>query len=384
MREEFKTVIWLAIVYTALILVFYYVFSSDILSMLYYNENLRHILLAIKDGIAIFLAAFTIMFTGIALPKVFSGSVMKYISNALMLFGGILLLHFHLTSPFVNPELQTLSGYIFITAATVLVFSTAYYVSREYNQRLLPSTIKASAFFVVAFLARELLLEVPWEYSEYVATAAAVGLIFTGVTALFYPLKFSSNQIFKKTGGWFSSSTKDKFILGFFITLYFSFLRPYVYDAYSDFSLLAEWVCVGIIATGTLLWLRSNLRTKMSEPIPYEWYQLQHAPKKHKQEIKTKSTEELMTVKHYIDEFVKEREKNDILLFIVKSSQDKGLTFDRLYDVVEDLVNYQDISPPRFAFLKEAEFIKKENIERRRNVLATTIQKLSDAYLQGK
>jgi len=383
-REEFKTVIWLAIVYTALILVFYYVFSSDILSMLYYNENLRHILLAIKDGIAIFLAAFTIMFTGIALPKVFSGSVMKYISNALMLFGGILLLHFHLTSPFVNPELQTLSGYIFITAATVLVFSTAYYVSREYNQRLLPSTIKASAFFVVAFLARELLLEVPWEYSEYVATAAAVGLIFTGVTALFYPLKFSSNQIFKKTGGWFSSSTKDKFILGFFITLYFSFLRPYVYDAYSDFSLLAEWVCVGIIATGTLLWLRSNLRTKMSEPIPYEWYQLQYAPKKHKQEIKTKSTEELMTVKHYIDEFVKEREKNDILLFIVKSSQDKGLTFDRLYDVVEDLVNYQDISPPRFAFLKEAEFIKKENIERRRNVLATTIQKLSDAYLQGK
>lgn len=384
MKQEYKTIIILVIVYAALISGLYYMLSSDVLSTIYYTEDAGPVISVIQEGTVLFLAAFTLLFTAFALPKVVSGSVVGYISNALIVFGVILAFQVFLASPFVHPDVQALSGNIFIAEITILGFATAYYLSQAYNQRLLPALIKAAAFFAAAFLVGQILLGIQWEYSEYVATAVTVGLLFTGVTVLFYPLKFSGNKILKKLGGWFSSSTKDKFLIGFITTLYLSFIRPSLYSVNSDYTLLGEWICISLIAGGTFYWLRSNLREEMTNQLPLEWYQTAHAPRKHKQKIETKSTKELTVAKEYIDQFVKEGIKGDILFFIITSGHEKGLTFDCVFDVVEDLINYQDLSTPRFTFLKEIEWNKKENIERRRAVLATTIQKLSEAHHQEK
>lgn len=381
---ETKNLIILSSVFTASVAVFYCLFSSDILINISYNEAMRLTVSSIKDGMNSFLICFTLFFVAIALRNIFTGPAAKDVSNALMLFGCIVVINFYLTSSYINPEIRPLGTPWFYVMIAIITFATAYYISREYNQRMMPSIVKASAYFVLAFLIRFLLLAIAWEYIEYVAISAAVGLIFAGVATLLYPLTLSRNQTVKKTGEWFSQSDIDKFAIGFGIALYLSFLRPYLYGAYGDYALLAEWVCVALIAGGILFWLRSNLRTKMTDFLSLELYQVSNMPKRHKQKIDIKTTEEFLTVNEYIDEFVKEGAKADILLFIIKSSQEKGLTYDSIYDIVENLVNYQDIAPPRFAFLKETEFIQKENFERRRSVLTDTIQKLSKKYFQGK
>lgn len=382
MRDEAKSFLSYTIVFVVCVLLFYYVFSGDLLSGLYYNESFRLILIYIKDEMIFFLAAFSVFYIAGILSRILSGCIVKRLSKALIVLGVVIIFQSILESSFVNPEIQALSGLILTTWILMLGFSTAYYISRDYNQRVLPSIIEAIALFTSAFLVFQFSPHFPFEYSSFVATAMAVGFVFAGVTTLFYPLRLSKTQALKKIGVWFSSSLKDKFLIGFFITLYLSLLRPYLSDLASEFFILGEWICVGLIAGISILWFRANLKTQMSNPISYQWMLNEDAPKKHKQEIQTESTEELNTLKVRIEKFLVEGNKKDILLFLTKMSVNKKLTIDVLCSVMEDLVDYQDVSKPRFSFLKEAELIKEENIERRKTVLGNTIEKLNKAYLE--
>lgn len=380
MRDEIKTFIVYAIVFAVLEVVFYYVFTSDLLSGYYSIESVRVFLFAMKDGIGYFWFGSLAFFAAIILPKVFSGSVMNRVSSAFGVFGGILMVQLILTSPFVSLQIQGLSGLIFISELVILAFATGYYISKDYNQRFIPEIIQASAFIIGAFLAWEIIVKLPIEYNTHIATAAAVGLGFSGVSILFYPLRVSDNQIFRKLGVWFSSSTSGKFLMGFFLALYLSLMRPYMFDLNSEFLLLGEWVVIGLITGGSLLWVRSNLRPPKSEELYGQWVINENAPKKHKQMIITRSTEEMKTIKDYVDDFVVDGMKSDILLFIMRSSFDKGLAYYKVHNILENFINYQDLPMPRFSFLKEAELAKKENFDNRRKVLGMTIEKMNEAY----
>jgi len=380
LKEEIKTFIIYAIIFGVLEIVFYYVFTSDLLSGLYYTESFRVFLFVMKDGIGYFLFGLLAFFVAIILPKVFCGSVVDRLSSAFGVLGVILMVQLMLTSTFVPLQIQELSGLIFISELVILGFATGYYIFKDYDQRFLPEIVQASAFIVGAFLVWEIIVKLPIDYNTHIATAAAVGLGFAGLSVLFYPLRLSNNQILKKLGVWFSSSTSRKFFMGFFLTLYLSLMRPYIFDLNSEFLLLGEWVGIGLITAGSLLWVRSNLRPPESEGIYNQYLANKNAPKKHKQMIITSSTEEMKTIKEYVDDFVVEGMKSDVLLFITKSSFEKGLTFYKLHNVLEDFINYQDLPMPRFSFLKEVELVKKENFENRRKILRSTIEKMNEAY----
>ena len=257
-----KNLIILSTVFTASVALFYYLFSSDILLNISYNEAMQLTVTSIKDGINAFLICFTLFFVAIALRNIFTGPVIKDISNALMLFGCIVVLNFYLTSSYMDPEIRPLGTPWFYVMTAIIAFTTAYYVSREYNQRMIPSLIKASAYFVLAVLIRFLILASSWEYNEHVATATAVGLVFMGVATLLYPLSLSKNNTLKKAGVLFSASNIDKFAVGFCAALYLTFVRPYLYEGYGDYALLAEWICITLISGGILFrkaWRYSGL-----------------------------------------------------------------------------------------------------------------------------
>jgi hypothetical protein len=139
-------------------------------------------------------------------------------------------------------------------------------------------------------------------------------------------------------------------------------------------------VLIGIVTGGLLLWVRASLRAPGYESFHTQWMFEEDAPKKHRQRISTKSTEEMMTAKEYIDDFVKYGLKTDIVLFIVQSCYDKGLPFHKFNKILSDLVEYEDNPAPRLCSLGEDDFVVKENLQKRRRVLAMTIEKLNEAF----
>ena len=242
MRGETRIFLVYVVIFLIFGLIVYYVFSSDLLVGLYNVESARNLLLAIKEGMGLFIVAFVSFCAGISLPKVFAGIGVNRISKALIIFAGLLIMQLViqvvLICSFVPLEIQNLSYLFLFVEVTILVLTVSYYISKDYNQRYIPKLIQALIFFVLALSVWEIILKVPFDYNYQLATAVSVGLVVSGVTVFFYPLRSSKNRGLKKIGIWISSSTLYVFLLIVFLTLYLVLLRPYLFNLNSVLFLL--------------------------------------------------------------------------------------------------------------------------------------------------
>lgn len=380
MRAEVKTLVIYSVVFAIIEIGFYVVFASDFLSAFYSTESVRVVLTALKENIHYFVIGFFAFFVFLILPKLYSGIIINRLSKTISVLGAVFIVQFCFSIPLLPLEMRQSGGLFFVTELTMLGFGTAYYLLKDYNQKFLPELVKALAFFVIAFLSWEIMARLPISSNADVGTAFAVGFAFAGFCMLLYPLRFSENKIIKKVGVWFTSSASNKFILGFFLTIYFSLIRPYLGGFNSEYLMLGEWGLIGIVTGSMLLWVRSNLKAPDYDIFHNQWVVKEDAPKKHKQQIFTKSTAELKTVNEYVNDFVKYGLKTDLLLFIVQSCYDKGLPFYKFSKILRDFIEYKDNPAPRFGSLGERDFVVKQNLQNRREVLAITIEKLNEAF----
>jgi hypothetical protein len=370
-KETTKKIVVIAAVYSAVAALLYVFVAFDLLAYLGNSGSILSMVTLLKAGLPFFLGAVALSAAASIFKTLFKGIFVLPVSRMLKGFAIAFLIYFFFVNPLMALRIQALGLYAF----TIVIVASAYYAASsvlfECHQITLLTLLKFASIIVMGVIFRAAILSYIIEYAGIVADIVTFGFLFAAITALFYPLKYSDRSAIKKIGGWMGTNTSSKFIIGIIVAGYILFLRPYFYERSANMTLIGEWLSIGLMAIAGYLRMRSKLEN-ISAPLILETW------KKHQQELNFKSSDELETLSKKVEEFLKYGRKTDVLLFLFNFLFERMVHVDRINYALIDLINYQDPPPPRLIFSWEANFINKENLQKRGQVLTKTIKNLNE------
>jgi hypothetical protein len=370
-KETIKKLFVIAAIYSAAAVLLYVFIAFNVISYLGNSVQISSASTLLMAGLPFFMGAIASLAAASIFKTLFKGIFVLSFSKMLKGFAIAFIVFFFFANPLMTLKIQAIGLYAFLIAIVACIYYSASFALSEYRQITLLTLLKFVSIVIVGVLLRATILSYLVEYAGIVADIVTFGFLFAGITALFYPLKYSERSAIKKIGGWMGTGTSSKFIIGIILAAYILFLRPYFYDKNANITLIAEWLAIGLFAAASYLRLKSKLE-KISAPLILETW------KKHQQRLNFRSSDELEILSGKVEEFLKYGKKTDILLFLFNFLFERTVFVDRINSALIDLINYQDPPPSRLIFSWEADFAYKENVQKREQVLVQTIKNLNE------
>ena len=374
MQKETNRQIYYAItaylIFAILILIFT---ELDVLSLAQ-DSSLRTNFLLIKNGFPYFLAALALSAIAVCIKIRYKGSDSKTIFNGLHGIALAFIAYFMFDMNILPISTQNLSIYIFllITAA-----STLYMLNNILKNRQQFTPLAIASFATVTCIGVILrFTALAAGQSDLIADIIMYGFFFGAVTALFYPLRYSKKSYAKKLGTWIGSGTTTKIILGIVIATYVLFIRPYVSNINENWTLIGEWIFIGVFAGASFLLIRAKLEDISAPAILAKWT-------KHTQELNFKPSEEINILSRNIDQFLQTGNKDGITWFLFDFLTNQNVSHDKIYSVLKELFNHQNLPNPKLILPWDLALFEESEKTKRKKVVENMIKKLNPELFRG-
>ena len=374
MQKETNRQIYYAItaylIFAILILIFT---ELDVLSLAQ-DSSLRTNFLLIKNGFPYFLAALALSAIAVCIKIRYKGSDSKTIFNGLHGIALAFIAYFMFDMNILPISTQNLSIYIFllITAA-----STLYMLNNILKNRQQFTPLAIASFATVTCIGVILrFTALAAGQSDLIADIIMYGFFFGAVTALFYPLRYSKKSYAKKLGTWIGSGTTTKIILGIVIATYVLFIRPYFSSINENWTLIGEWIFIGVFAGASFLLIRAKLEDISAPAILAKWT-------KHTQELNFKPSEEINILSRNIDQFLQTGNKDGITWFLFDFLTNQNVSHDKIYSVLKELFNHQNLPNPKLILPWDLALFEESEKTKRKKVVENMIKKLNPELFRG-
>ena len=358
------------LIFAILILIFT---ELDVLSLAQ-DSSLRTNFLLIKNGFPYFLAALALSAIAVCIKIRYKGSDSKTIFNGLHGIALAFIAYFMFDMNILPISTQNLSIYIFllITAA-----STLYMLNNILKNRQQFTPLAIASFATVTCIGVILrFTALAAGQSDLIADIIMYGFFFGAVTALFYPLRYSKKSYAKKLGTWIGSGTTTKIILGIVIATYVLFIRPYVSSINENWTLIGEWIFIGVFAGASFLLIRAKLEDISAPAILAKWT-------KHTQELNFKPSEEINILSRNIDQFLQTGNKDGITWFLFDFLTNQNVSHDKIYSVLKELFNHQNLPNPKLILPWDLALFEESEKTKRKKVVENMIKKLNPELFRG-
>ena len=358
------------LIFALLILIFT---ELDVLSLAQ-DSSLRTNFLLIKNGFPYFLAALALSAIAVCIKIRYKGSDSKTIFNSLHGVALAFIAYFMFDMNILPISTQNLSIYIFllITAA-----STLYMLNNILKNRQQFTPLAIASFATVTCIGVILrFTALAAEQSDLIADIIMYGFFFGAVTALFYPLRYSKKSYAKKLGTWIGSGTTTKIILGIVIATYVLFIRPYFSSINENWTLIGEWIFIGVFAGASFLLIRAKLEDISAPAILAKWT-------KHTQELNFKPSEEINILSRNIDQFLQTGNKDGITWFLFDFLTNQNVSHDKIYSVLKELFNHQNLPNPKLILPWDLALFEESEKTKRKKVVENMIKKLNPELFRG-
>ena len=358
------------LIFAILILIFT---ELDVLSLAQ-DSSLRTNFLLIKNGFPYFLAALALSAIAVCIKIRYKGSDSKTIFNGLHGIALAFIAYFMFDMNILPISTQNLSIYIFllITAA-----STLYMLNNILKNRQQFTPLAIASFATVTCIGVILrFTALAAGQSDLIADIIMYGFFFGAVTALFYPLRYSKKSYAKKLGTWIGSGTTTKIILGIVIATYVLFIRPYFSSINENWTLIGEWIFIGVFAGASFLLIRAKLEDISAPAILAKWT-------KHTQELNFKPSEEINILSRNIDQFLQTGNKDGITWFLFDFLTNQNVSHDKIYSVLKELFNHQNLPNPKLILPWDLALFEESEKTKRKKVVENMIKKLNPELFRG-
>ena len=358
------------LIFAFLILIFT---ELDVLSLAQ-DSSLRTNFLLIKNGFPYFLAALALSAIAVCIKIRYKGSDSKTIFNSLHGIALAFIAYFMFDMNILPISTQNLSIYIFllITAA-----STLYMLNNILKNRQQFTPLAIASFATVTCIGVILrFTALAAGQSDLIADIIMYGFFFGAVTALFYPLRYSKKSYAKKLGTWIGSGTTTKIILGIVIATYVLFIRPYFSSINENWTLIGEWIFIGVFAGASFLLIRAKLEDISAPAILAKWT-------KHTQELNFKPSEEINILSRNIDQFLQTGNKDGITWFLFDFLTNQNVSHDKIYSVLKELFNHQNLPNPKLILPWDLALFEESEKTKRKKVVENMIKKLNPELFRG-
>ena len=358
------------LIFALLILIFT---ELDVLSLAQ-DSSLRTNFLLIKNGFPYFLAALALSAIAVCIKIRYKGSDSKTIFNGLHGIALAFIAYFMFDMNILPISTQNLSIYIFllITAA-----STLYMLNNILKNRQQFTPLAIASFATVTCIGVILrFTALAAGQSDLIADIIMYGFFFGAVTALFYPLRYSKKSYAKKLGTWIGSGTTTKIILGIVIATYVLFIRPYFSSINENWTLIGEWIFIGVFAGASFLLIRAKLEDISAPAILAKWT-------KHTQELNFKPSEEINILSRNIDQFLQTGNKDGITWFLFDFLTNQNVSHDKIYSVLKELFNHQNLPNPKLILPWDLALFEESEKTKRKKVVENMIKKLNPELFRG-
>lgn len=257
----------------------------------------------------------------------------------------------------------------------------SYFTKENY---ILHVVSKSASVFIAGFILRHLLStvvsgsilslssieDVPITelFPRIVVEFLPVSVMVGGVAISLYLLERSDNDYISLFGKWVKTYTGSIGFLGGILWTYF-LMRPYLKSYFGKEMLVVEWGFIGL-ATVVIGYIVKGSVEEMAETEDFESW------KKNVQSISSQGDRDQEKLTGLIEEFVEEGKKEDIITYLIRLAQKRGLSLRFTIDMMRDIINYQEEEIPPLVLRSEAERIKEENKKKRREILENTFNDL--------
>ena len=203
----------------------------------------------------------------------------------------------------------------------------------------------------------------------YVSFSFAGGLLGFSLGSLFGLLEDTRDPRISSASKWISEGLIRNFILGFFLTAYFSFVRPPIMRALSPYAAIAEWVAATLAVAVIYINVKMVFEELYLDLENTEWM-------KHIQEVERETGADFKHLTLVQEQFVNQGIKEPLLVYLTLHLRDLGETEQQIIRTAAPLLWYRDKKPSIFALPSVKESFKRKNKEARKKILEDLIAEI--------
>lgn len=366
-KDLIKKLILATVSYILIVVIILITVILDVFSLRNYLGTT--IFSVLRSGIPYFFAAIAFSAAATYLKILLKGKFTKPIAKTLYGFIVAIIVYYFLTIQYLPLLFQELSIYVFILISITSLYFLADFVLQSYRQTILVALLRCLVLVATAFILNFAVLNCFGTSYAVVANISLYGFLFAATTALFYPLQYSRNSIAKKLGRWIGNKTWQKILLGLILTSYILFLRAFLLQLSTTYTIIAEWLFIGALTVVAFFRMKSNLAI-ISAPLLLESWT------KHKQELGFQTTLEFSVLTKDVDDFLHSGRKSDLLLFLFELLFARKVNANKIDSTLSEFINYQDLQNPRLIFSWDLHIAKERNLQRRKEVIERIIKSL--------
>lgn len=195
----------------------------------------------------------------------------------------------------------------------------------------------------------------------YVSFSFAGGLLGLSLGSLFGLLEDARYSSISSTSKWISEGLTRNFILGFFLTMYLSFVRRPLIEL-NPYVGIAEWVTTALAIAVIYINVKMVFEEFHQDLENAEW-------RKHIQQVERETGDDFKHSTFVQKQFVNQGIKEPLLVYLMLLLRDLGKNEQQVIRITAPLLYYRDKKPSIFALPLVRESFKRKNKEARKKIL---------------
>jgi hypothetical protein len=274
-------------------------------------------------------------------------------------------------------DLNTTAGWAVLFIAGVTIYNVAARVS---GHRWAPPDWRA-AFFPLAMALGQFLAGLGiWQFLSAFSRESAVwsnvglvilaGMITAAIANIGYYLGNINNPFFRDASRWLTHTPVQKFSIGALIAIYILFARPYIVSSFK-YAPIVEWALVCLIGWRLFSGIKNGIRLRCAVDVNETDWQ------KHVQLINNLLGADFPYLKEMQEAFVVDGGRGSLLIYLTLLLHDNKVPPEEINRILHQLINYQDVKMPWFAFGWEQRRALRQNEAKRAAILEDIVANLN-------
>jgi hypothetical protein len=269
-------------------------------------------------------------------------------------------------------DLSTTAGWAPLFIAGITIYSVSGRVSgHRWAKSFFPLAMALGQFlaglgiwqFLAAFSQESTL----WSNIGLVILA---GMAAAAVANAGYYLSSINNPFFRDTSRWLTHTPAQKFFIGAIIAIYILFARPYIVSSFK-YAPIVEWTLVCLIGWRLFSGIKNGIRLRCAVEVNETDWQ------KHVQIIDNLLGADFPYLKEMQEGFVVDGGRGSLLVYLTLLLHENKVAPEEINRILHQLINYQDVKLPWFAFGWEQRRALKQNEAKRNAILEEIVANLN-------
>lgn len=196
-----------------------------------------------------------------------------------------------------------------------------------------------------------------------------MSFIIGGAAISLYSLKKLDNDYLSVFGEWVKSHIRWIGFFGGVLWVYVFSAREQLLNSVGQKLLVAEWGLVGLFAAAMYITVRGSVK-QIAEREQFESW------KKHAQRIGSSEDLNQANIAKMIEDFIEKGKKERIITYLIRLAEKRGYSQRHIVKLTRELINYHEDELPPLILSWEAERIKEDNREERKEKLESVLERM--------